>query len=140
MKCPACQSELIEVDLGELKVDICQKGCGGVWFDRFELDKTSSPHASSINNLLNNTKATELTITENKRLCPRDSTFMMQHFYSVKKQVKVDTCPRCAGIWLDRNELNAIQSEYKNACEKKQDANDYLEKAFRKILAYHQYP
>jgi len=91
MKCPACQSGLVEVDLGKLKVDICQKGCGGVWFDRFELDKTSSPHATSINNLLNNTKATELTITENKRLCPRDSTFMMQHFYSVKKQVKVDT-------------------------------------------------
>jgi len=138
MKCPACQSELVEVDLGKLKVDICQKGCGGVWLDRFELNKTNSCDSTSIKTMLSNLPEAKCEIPDKQRLCPRDSTIMMQHFYSVKKQVKVDHCPQCAGTWLDRGELDTIQNQYKNACEKEKDADAYLEKEFKRLLSSHQ--
>ena len=138
MKCPVCQSELVEVDLGKLKVDICQKGCGGVWFDRFELDKAKSCDSASIKTMLSNLPGAKRKISDKKRLCPRDSTIMMQHFYSVKKQVKIDHCPQCAGTWLDRGELDAIQEQYKNECDREQDADACLEREFRKLLSAYQ--
>ena len=39
MKCPACDRELTETQVGAVAVDICQGGCGGVWFDAFELQR-----------------------------------------------------------------------------------------------------
>ena len=36
MKCPACFNELTELQVGNLTVDACQGGCGGIWFDAFE--------------------------------------------------------------------------------------------------------
>lgn len=39
MKCPACNGELFPIKAGDVALDICEKGCGGVWFDRMELKK-----------------------------------------------------------------------------------------------------
>ena len=33
MKCPACGGTLVEVRQADLTVEVCQQGCGGVWFD-----------------------------------------------------------------------------------------------------------
>lgn len=65
---------------------------------------------------------------------------MQQHYYSIKKEVEVDTCPCCAGIWLDRHELNKIQQQYENARERDAEANLFIEKAFDKILATRSIP
>jgi Zn-finger nucleic acid-binding protein len=35
---------------------------------------------------------------------------MMRHFFSIKKQVEIDECAGCAGIWLDTGELSEIRS------------------------------
>ena len=46
MKCPACCKELAEVQVGSWLVDVCQGGCGGIWFDAFVLqrmDKADEP-------------------------------------------------------------------------------------------------
>ena len=60
---------------------------------------------------------------------------MQQHFYSIKKEVEVDTCPCCAGIWLDHNELESIQNQYASMSEKEEEANRFIEEAFKKILS-----
>ena len=39
MKCPACENELTDKDVGGVTVDICNGGCGGLWFDNFEFKK-----------------------------------------------------------------------------------------------------
>ena len=44
MKCPACSRELAEVQVGSLLVDVCQGGCGGIWFDAFELQRMDEAH------------------------------------------------------------------------------------------------
>ena len=42
MKCPACDHELTELQVGSLYVDVCQGGCGGIWFDAFELPRVEN--------------------------------------------------------------------------------------------------
>ena len=39
MKCPACFNQLTEMQVGSLVVDVCDGGCGGIWFDAFELQQ-----------------------------------------------------------------------------------------------------
>ena len=43
MKCTACDRALTEIQVGHLKVDACLGGCGGVWFDAFELQRVDEP-------------------------------------------------------------------------------------------------
>ena len=38
MRCPACESRLIEVERADVLIDACPE-CRGVWLDRGELDK-----------------------------------------------------------------------------------------------------
>jgi uncharacterized protein len=38
MRCPNCQSRLVEVDRSEILIDACPE-CRGIWLDRGELDK-----------------------------------------------------------------------------------------------------
>src|SRR5690242_15977118 len=39
MKCPACFNELTQLQVGKVTIDACQDGCGGIWFDNFELQQ-----------------------------------------------------------------------------------------------------
>ncbi len=39
MKCPACGNALTEKTVDPITLDVCQGGCGGIWFDNFELQK-----------------------------------------------------------------------------------------------------
>ncbi|WP_281357840.1 zf-TFIIB domain-containing protein [Desulfobacter latus] len=54
----------------------------------------------------------------------------MQHFYSVKREVKVDHCPKCAGYWLDEGELFKIRKQFKTEEERKQAALKYFSELF----------
>ena len=39
MQCPACYNQLSPFQVGNVTVDVCQGGCGGIWFDAFELQR-----------------------------------------------------------------------------------------------------
>ena len=65
------------------------------------------------------------------RVCPRcGDTGMMQHFFSVKKQVEVDECPKCGGIWLDCGELGKIRSQFSSEEERGSAAKEYFSEIF----------
>ena len=86
MKCPACEHELHEIVADNVKVDACTEGCGGVWFDAFELKKMDEPDEMAGEKLLDLKKKEGVEILHKRsRRCPkcRDVT-MMQHFFSVK--------------------------------------------------------
>lgn len=107
MECPACGNQMQEVTVGDVKVDVCKGGCGGVWFDQFELKKFDEPHKSAGAELLDVERSQGTAIDRTKKLnCPRCGDFkMLRHFFSVKHEVEVDECPNCAGYWLDAGEL-----------------------------------
>ncbi|MBX3746584.1 MAG: zf-TFIIB domain-containing protein [Verrucomicrobiae bacterium] len=110
MKCPACGHELVTRAAGSIAVDVCDGGCGGVWFDNFELRKIDEAGSEAIREV-----AREITVEERPlapRACPKcRGQRMMRRYFSRLKRTEIDECPACAGIWLDVGEFDAIQEE-----------------------------
>lgn len=136
MKCPACGNELAEMKAGEITVNACVGGCGGIWFDRFEIGKVDLPSESAGEALLHIERNPRIKVDPSqRRKCPRCAVIMMQHFFDVKRLVSVDECPQCAGIWLDAGELATIRSEFSTEEERRQAAGKYFDDIFGKQLA-----
>ena len=112
MKCPACLSELAEIQVGPLLVDVCQGGCGGIWFDAFELQRADQAHEPG-DPLLHVQRSPKVVVdSSRKRSCPRCPEIKLhRHFFSAKRRVQVDQCPNCGGYWLDAGELALIRQE-----------------------------
>ena len=132
MKCPACSNVLQEMTVGDVTVDVCKGGCGGIWFDNFELKKINEPHEAAGQQLLDIERDDSITIDRTKRLnCPKcDDIVMMRHFFSIKKQVEVDECPNCAGFWLDAGELRKIRTLFDTEEQRHQAAEEYFSEVF----------
>ncbi|MHC4260433.1 MAG: zf-TFIIB domain-containing protein [Planctomycetota bacterium] len=132
MKCPACSNELQEVTVADVAVDVCKGGCGGIWFDNFELKKFDEPHESAGEELLDVECDTGLVVDRTKKFnCPKcNDIVMMRHFFSVKKEVEVDECPSCAGFWLDAGELRKIRSLFNTEEERHKAADEYFTEVF----------
>src|SRR5215472_4277596 len=113
MKCPACFNDLTEIQVGSLKVDVCHGGCGGIWFDAFELQKVDEEEEAAGGHLLDIQRDESVKVDPNrKRDCPRCAGVKLKrHFFSAKRLVEVDECPNCGGYWLDAGELAAIRAE-----------------------------
>ncbi len=128
MKCPACGNALQERTVGEITVDVCKGGCGGIWFDPFELRKVDDPHEVEGEGLLDIERDEGIVVDyEARRTCPRcEGIVMMRHFFGVKRHVEVDECPRCAGLWLDHGELGRIRSQFASEAEKNQATHAWL--------------
>ena len=132
MKCPACSNELQEVTVADVAVDVCKGGCGGIWFDNFELKKFDEPHESAGEELLDVECDTGLVLDRTKKFnCPKcNDIVMMRHFFSVKKEVQVDECPGCGGFWLDAGELRKIRSLFNTEEERHRAADEYFTEVF----------
>lgn len=137
MKCPACGNPLQEMTVSDITVDVCKGGCGGIWFDNFELKKFDEPHESVGEALLDVERDESVTIDRTRRRkCPKcDGVVMMRHFFSVKKEVEVDECPGCAGFWLDYGELGRIRSLFNTEEERHKAAEEYFSEVFGDRLA-----
>ncbi|MCI0748675.1 MAG: zf-TFIIB domain-containing protein [Verrucomicrobia subdivision 3 bacterium] len=128
MKCPACDFSLVPITVGKLTVDVCQGGCGGIWFDNFELKKVDDPAdfegAALLHIPIDERRVVDY---ERRRKCPKcPDLVMMRHFFSERREVEVDHCPGCGGIWLDAGELAAIRKENATEAAKENAAKAYL--------------
>ncbi|MFB6357111.1 MAG: zf-TFIIB domain-containing protein, partial [bacterium] len=117
MKCPACNRTLSAVEVGNIEVDVCKDGCGGIWFDRFELDKVDEPQEKPGEELLNMPRGNPDSAgsSDDERPCPQcDDIIMRQFFFTVKKEVEVDECPSCGSAWVDAGELSTIRDQFES--------------------------
>jgi len=127
---------MTEIAAGDVKVQACKGGCGGLWFDEWTLGKVDQPDQSAGQSLLNIPQNASLKVDQSqRRKCPRDSVVMMRHFWSVKRDVVVDECPKCEGIFLDPGELAAIRADYKSDAERHKAAEAYYSEMFDQQLA-----
>jgi hypothetical protein len=130
MICPACDHALTEMRLGKLPVDVCQGGCGGLWFDNFELQKADDEFAAEAILRIQRDDH-RLVDYERRRPCPRcDGVVMMRHFFSGRRETEVDTCPSCGGVWLDAGELAAIRREVRQTKPMEDAARAYFRRLF----------
>jgi Zn-finger nucleic acid-binding protein len=129
MNCPACGKSMREMKAGEIVVDACVGGCGGIWFDWFELAKVDEPEEYPGEELLELKRDPSSHVDHDARHnCPRcDDVVMMRHFFSVKRQVQVDECPSCAGFWLDAGELSGIRSLFPSEEAAREAARDVFQ-------------
>lgn len=110
MKCPACQNELTARPAGEIVVDVCDGGCGGLWFDNFELRRIDAAGVALLRNVWRS-EAVTVDFTR-KRQCPRCAEqAMLRRYFSRQRAVEIDECPSCGGLWLDAGELERILAE-----------------------------
>lgn len=144
MRCPRCGSTLRPTEAGDVTVDVCASGCGGLWFDAFELEKLDEPHEPAGDLLLVETTDEDGSGRGDVRSgvgdtgdagdalpCPScDAEGMNRHFWSTRHDVEVDECPVCGGFWLDAGELRRIRGLYDTDEERRAAAREYYDDLF----------
>lgn len=136
MNCPACAATLETLSVEGLAVDVCRSGCGGLWFDNFELHRVDEAHERLAEALLAIPAHPEVIELTNKRPCPKcpDIT-MLQHKFSREKPVVVDECPNCGGLWLDGGELAEIRRPVVTPEIRRKATEEYLKSLVNAELA-----
>jgi len=116
---------------GPMTVDACKGGCGGLWFDNFELRKFDEAHERADLLLEIPVDPAVAVDHERRRACPKcDGIVMQRRFFSPKRGVEVDHCPGCAGYFLDAGELAAIRAEYPSEVERRSAMEGELDDLF----------
>ena len=114
MNCPACTRELRERNVGQFTVDTCHGGCGGIWFDVSELQRVGEREAAALHRVWQHPRREVQQAAQ--RICPRCPAQVLERkWFSDSRQVEIDECPKCGGIWLDDGEFSAIREELKQA-------------------------
>jgi len=129
MKCPRTGEPLVKRKFGDLEVDISQ-GCGGIWFERFELPKVQYQDHKLGELIVEQLRehANPLLDTSPRINCPRDTdVVMMRRYYSPKQQMEIDECPACGGVWLDAEQLEGIRALFSNAQDRAQASQAFVE-------------
>lgn len=142
MKCPRTHSKLKPITINNVEINL-STACGGVWFDRFELEKFDEIHEEAGTLLIEHMKNfnTPLTNTDVRLKCPKDpDVVMMRRYYSSKHQIEIDECPQCGGIWLDAEELGGIRELFPTQNDLKADKKKFVENimASKEVLEYEQ--
>ena len=126
MNCPRCDTDTVELSSNGIKVDVCMEGCSGIWFDPFIFKKLDEPHEAE-DSFLQKLSEGKIQNLEKEIDCPRcDKQPMFRRFFSVRKSVEIDECPKCAGVWLDAGELTHIYALFKSEQERKAEADILL--------------
>ncbi len=114
MKCPKCNSDLLEeIKINGIKADRC-KHCGGIWFDRDELGIVRDQRDENLSWLDFDLWEDEKKLSSSGKSidCPRDGKPLFKIKYG-DTGIMVDVCLDCKGVWLDKDELDKIVSALK---------------------------
>ncbi len=126
MKCPSCTANLSHIKVSAVPLDICDHGCGGIWFDEKELSHFDEWNEFNVDKLLFPQAKGKGTI-KSKRQCPKCSGEVLAVLkFGTKSSVEIDQCFNCAGIWLDAGELSAIRAQYPSAAERQVAGDEFL--------------
>jgi uncharacterized protein len=102
--CPACQQEMIVVELKKIELDICAF-CRGVWFDADELRLLLESLRLKVDEMGRDpAKPTQ----EKGRKCPYCRKDMLKALIGPGEGVMVDRCKNGHGLWFDGGELDAV--------------------------------
>lgn len=118
-------------------MDVCDGGCGGIWFDHWELQKVDEQAETAGEQLLSVRRDPGVLVDPAGRYrCPKctDGVVLMRHFWSVKRGVTIDECPECGGIFLDAGELARIRSEFATEGARHAAADAYFKEVVDPLL------
>lgn len=109
-RCPKCRTQTALIPYEGVKIHHCGS-CGGNWLTDAKLDlilarrdqKFAEPIAERLEEMAAESASTEAL------LCLPCGTEMKRQSFRAWKEVQLDVCPRCDGIWFDRAELEKCQ-------------------------------
>ncbi|CAG1066774.1 hypothetical protein BAC1_02407 [uncultured bacterium] len=116
--CPECGGFLHEVyaaaNYGRvLLLDQC-KGCGGVWFDRWELYFVTDKSIRDLEAIDAASFAAAVAPHAAKGKCPRcEKALAIFTDPNLPKDALIERCPGCNGLWLNRGELGKYAAHRK---------------------------
>jgi len=129
-KCPKCGKELESRGLGPIDGDEGE-WCKGVWLDSGELGKAEEAADPNINWLdFEIWKHPEKFKSRRSDLkCPSclENTVAIEYGHT---GVEINYCPRCHGIWLEKDELPKIIESLEDEISKK-TVSDYVHESIR---------
>ena len=118
MICPRTNAALETLRIGPVKVSV-STGCGGIWFPNFQLKRSEDMNSKQRVKLIELSRRyrNEDDIDTTARVpCPADDgVVLMRRFFSFKKEIEIDECGRCGGVWLDPGEFEKILKTYHSA-------------------------
>ena len=131
MKCPGCGHQLSALQAGPVEVDICKDHCGGIWFDAGEFEKYDEAHEDAPESILRAIGHSNVAIDRAKpRSCPRCSGETLKRmFFDSARELEIDQCAACSGIWLDPGELKVIREENRGTVARKKIVDDFYNSA-----------
>lgn len=106
--CPTCNVQMRSRNMSSFQVDECPL-CDGLWFDDQEPEKmvctAASPQFFFEPIAFDDSRK---KVPEGQRRCPRCEVVM--DVFEVR-DLPVDVCMNCRGLWLDRRELQQILAD-----------------------------
>lgn len=135
MDCPVCSKSMTQKNLGGVTVQVCAEGCKGIWFECGELAKLDEVN-EGVGQALRDALAAPRTNDANRAdlTCPKCQISMHHHLYEGEKEVNIDECDKCGGIFLDSGELKAIRGHHMSGAEE----SAYLQKLLDHLPSYEQ--
>jgi len=104
--CVKCTSVLDKATVGDIEVDLCPK-CGGLWLDYGEVARLAAlpdEDLAPLKALLRGEAGPPPVPSETKVPCPACPGKLKE---VVLGTIRVDYCPECKGLFLDKGELEA---------------------------------
>lgn len=106
MRCPVCRDDMIVLEYKGIEIDYCMD-CGGVWFDRDELEYLLSTVDLTLESLNIKTAGRDETrkAGETIKRCPLCRRKMKKYIIGQADPVIIDRCENHGGYWFDGGEL-----------------------------------
>jgi uncharacterized protein len=104
MRCPRDGMVLIGSDYKRVTIDYCPY-CNGSWLDKDELAQITRREKDT---LWDPGEGNLSALPQSPFKCPRCEGKLAVTHYTEKKEVEIDICTGCGGIWLDTDELKEI--------------------------------
>jgi Zn-finger nucleic acid-binding protein len=126
---------MVAKDFGGVTVHVCENGCKGIWFDWLglsKLDKTNEGVGQALQDAMKSARMNDA----NRGVinCPKCNEPMHRHEYKYDKEINIDECYDCGGIFLDSGELQEIRDHHLS--EQEEDA--YFQKLVNNVPGYQQ--
>jgi len=145
MNCPNDNMEMRQVKIAShygqpIILEQCE-GCGGIWFDESELFRAKQGEAEKIELLDSETLLNPTMIENSTLICPRDQAvlfrFTDRYF---PKDIILERCPSCNGIWLNRGEFTKYQRVRQELLRSKEKSSEdkKLEESIGQLIASYQ--
>ncbi len=130
MECLNCRNVMTQKKYEDVQIDECPS-CGSVWLDRGELNAIVDRQQVQFSNDEKTIalKSVQEDSSSGKTLvCPKCESETKKFNYAFGSGIIIDRCPEKCGVWLDRNELEAIQIVMEKEADDFADPQDDAQK------------